>query len=229
MNFKTQAQPWAPQNPHNAQLVLPTRANHPMFAKWWPANWMWQTFEVTETIPATGKGKDKEITKTVGVFVPNIELEQIRPGVNGVRQIRGEMGDVSNRIGQLQREGWIYLDPKRHDYIRMYDARGGKFYTDRFTDVRVLANRVIKTFDRDAFNQWALQLLVNGELGPIEPEFWKLYVTDFKKRPDRLVRQQHLPEIKEKLNAMQQQIVAMETFIESYNTHGINVYQPVLK
>jgi len=228
MNYTTQAQPWAPQNPHNAQLVLPTRANHPMFAKWWPANWIWQEFQITEIIPNKKGDKDKEIQTTVGVFVPNIEFEQIRPGVNGVRQIRGELGDVSNRIGQLQREGWIYLDPKRHDYVRMYDARGGKYYTDRFTDVRVLANRVIKTFDRNAFNQWALQLLVAGELGAVEPEFWKLFVTDFRKRPDRLIRQQHIPEIADKLHALQSQINAMDAFIESYAQHGLNVYNRIL-
>ena len=113
-NFKPTAQPWAPQNVHNTQMVLPTQPNYPLFAKWWPANWVWQTFEVTKTIAGKGNAKDKTVTDTVGLFVPNIEFEQIRPGVNGVRQIRGEIGDVSNRIGQLQREGWIYLDPKRN-------------------------------------------------------------------------------------------------------------------
>ena len=57
MNYTPTAQPWAPQNVHNAQMVLPTRANHPMFAKWWPANWVWQTFEITETIEGKGKAK----------------------------------------------------------------------------------------------------------------------------------------------------------------------------
>src|SRR6056300_1188032 len=103
MNYTPTAQPWAPQNVHNAQMVLPTRANHPMFAKWWPANWVWQTFEITETIEGKGKAKDTTTQRTVGLFVPNIEFEQIRPGVNAVRQIRGEVGDVSNRIGQMQR------------------------------------------------------------------------------------------------------------------------------
>ena len=98
-NFTPTAQPWAPQSTNNTQMVLPTRPNHPLFAKWWPANWVWQTFEVTKTIAGKGNSKDKTVTTTVGLFVPLVELEQIRPGVNGVRQIRGELGDVSNRIG----------------------------------------------------------------------------------------------------------------------------------
>lgn len=228
MNYKTEAQPWAPQSTHNAQMVLPTRPNYPMFAKWWPANWVWQTFEVTKTVKGVGKAKDKEETTTVGVFVPNVEFETIRPGVNGVRQIRGEIGDVSNRIGQLQREGWIYLDPKRHDYIRAYPARGGQYFADRFTDIRVLANRMIKTFDRNDYNKWCVTLLANGELGHIEPQFWQLLIRDFEKRPDRLIRQQHLPEIKQRIDDLNAQLVAMRQFVNDYKTHGIELYKQVI-
>lgn len=227
-NYTPTAQPWAPQNVHNTQLVLPTRANHPVFAKWWPANWMWQTFEVTKTVKGKGTAKDKEVTTTVGLFIPNIEFEQIRPGVNGVRQIRGELGDVSNRIGQLQREGWIYLDPKRHDYIRAYPARGGQYYADRFTEIRVLANRVIKTFDRKSFNRWCVELLANGELGHIEPQFWQLQIREFEQRPQRLIRQQHLPEIKEKIDQLNAQLDAMRAFVTEYQTNGLDVYKQVL-
>jgi hypothetical protein len=228
MNYKTEAQPWAPQSTHNAQMVLPTRPNYPMFAKWWPANWVWQTFEVTKTVKGVGKAKDKEETTTVGVFVPNVEFETIRPGVNGVRQIRGEIGDVSNRIGQLQREGWIYLDPKRHDYIRAYPARGGQYFADRFTDIRVLANRMIKTFDRNDYNKWCVTLLANGELGHIEPQFWQLLIRDFEKRPDRLIRQQHLPEIKQRIDDLNAQLVAMRQFVNDYKTNGIELYKQVI-
>jgi hypothetical protein len=228
MNYKTEAQPWAPQSTHNAQMVLPTRPNYPMFAKWWPANWVWQTFEVTKTVKGVGKAKDKEETTTVGVFVPNVEFETIRPGVNGVRQIRGEIGDVSNRIGQLQREGWIYLDPKRHDYIRAYPARGGQYFADRFTDIRVLANRMIKTFDRNDYNKWCVTLLANGELGHIEPQFWQLLIRDFEKRPDRLIRQQHLPEIKQRIDDLNAQLVAMRQFLNDYKTNGIELYKKVI-
>lgn len=228
MNYKTEAQPWAPQSTHNAQMVLPTRPNYPMFAKWWPANWVWQTFEVTKTVKGVGKAKDKEETTTVGVFVPNVEFETIRPGVNGVRQIRGEIGDVSNRIGQLQREGWIYLDPKRHDYIRAYPARGGQYFADRFTDIRVLANRMIKTFDRNDYNKWCVTLLANGELGHIEPQFWQLLIRDFEKRPDRLIRQQHLPEIKQRIDDLNATLVQMRQFVNDYKTNGIELYKQVI-
>lgn len=229
-NFTPTAQPWAPQSIHQTQMVLPTRANHPVFAKWWPANWVWQTFEVTKTVTGRGKDKDttKEVTESIGLFVPNVEFETIRPGVNGVRQLRGEVGDVSNRIGQLQREGWIYLDPKRHDYIRAYPARGGQFYADRFTEIRVLANRIIKTFDREAYNRWCVQLLVNGELGHIEPQFWQLQIRDFEQRPQRLIRQQHLPEIKAKIDALNIQMDAMRQFVTDYQTIGLEVFKQVL-
>ena len=162
------------------------------------------------------------------MFVPNVEFETIRPGVNGVRQIRGEIGDVSNRIGQLQREGWIYLDPKRHDYIRAYPARGGQYFADRFTDIRVLANRMIKTFDRNDYNKWCVTLLANGELGHIEPQFWQLLIRDYEKRPDRLIRQQHLPEIKQRIDDLNATLVAMRQFLNDYKTNGIELYKQVI-
>ena len=76
-NFKPTAQPWAPQSTNNTQMVLPTRPNHPLFAKWWPASWVWQTLEVTKTVKGKGNAKDKTEVTTVGLFVPLVELEQI--------------------------------------------------------------------------------------------------------------------------------------------------------
>lgn len=227
-NFKPTAQPWAPQANNNQQLVLPTRANWPLFAKWWPANWIWQVFEITETIPGKGNAKDKTVTKSVGMFIPEIEFEQIRPGVNGVRQIRNEIGDVSNRIADLQREGWVYLDPKRFDYIRTYPARNGNYFTDKFTEIRVLANRVIKTYDRQAFNRWCVELLVNNNLGYVEPQFWELMIRDYAQRPQRLVNRQHLPEIKAKIDQYNRELDQMREFVAAYKSDGLDIYKQVL-
>ena len=77
MNYKTEAQPWAPQSTHNAQMVLPTRPNYPMFAKWWPANWVWQTFEVIKTVKGVGKIKRKQ--QPLVCLYPMLSLKQYAP------------------------------------------------------------------------------------------------------------------------------------------------------
>lgn len=222
MNFNNQAQPWAPQAVQT-QIMLPTKANHPSFAKWWPANWLWVEFEVTK------QTKSKTTTTTIGAFVPNVEFEQIRPGVNGVRQLRGELGDVSNRIGQLQRDGWVYLDPNRHDYIRVYPAQRGKYHDIKWMDIRVLANRVIKTMDYQAFWRWVIGLLVNGDLGVVEPHFWELFIGDFHKRTQRIINQQHIPEMAAKLQKQYAQLDAMRAFVDDYKKDGMEVYQRILR
>lgn len=227
MNFTSIAQPWAPQaQTVNAQLVLPTTPNHPMFAKWWPANWQW--CEITKEVEDTKGKTTTTVTKTFGAFVPLVEFESIRPGVNGVRQIRGEVGDVSNRIGQLQREGWVYLDPKRADYMRQYPCKGGMYYADKFTNIRVLANRMIKEYDNQAYYLWCLDLLINGTFGQPEPHFWQLYITDYKKRPERLYKTQHIPEIKARIDIHTEKMRQMELFITDYKKRGIAVYKDIL-
>lgn len=222
MNYNVQSQPWAASS-MPTQLMLPTKANWPSFAKWWPANWLWVEFEITK------QTKTKSTTKTIGAFVPDIEFEQIRPGVNGVRQLRGELGDVSNRLGQLQRDGWIYLDPKRHDYIRVYPARNGQYHDIKWMEIRVLANRVIKTMDRQSFWRWGVELLINGELGVIEPHFWELHITDYQKRTQRYINQQHIPEQAKKLQQQYDTLDAMRRFVDDYKANGLDVYKAIFE
>jgi hypothetical protein len=71
-------------------------------------------------------------------------------------------------------------------------------------------------------------LLANGELGHIEPQFWQLLIRDFEKRPDRLIRQQHLPEIKQRIDDLNAQLVAMRQFVNDYKTNGIELYKQVI-
>ena len=192
------------------------------------ANWVWQTFEVTKTIAGKGNAKDKTVVTTVGMFVPNIEFEQIRPGVNGVRQIRGEVGDVSNRIGQLQREGWIYLDPKRNDYIRAYPARGGNFMR---IDLLIseywqtaLLKRLIEM--RTTVGVCICWLMVSSDTS--NRNFGSHLYVNLSNENQRLIRQQHLPEIKQKIDDLNTQIEAMRTFVTEYQTNGLDVYKQVL-
>ena len=214
-------QPWAPIQTTQEQL-LPERANHPFFYKWHPSNWVFHYFDKEVT-----KGKSTKIER-VGYFLPTIRLERIIPGVNGVHQIRGEQGNPGSRIGKLQQEGWVYLDPAKYQYVHQYRVRNGRFHCPKWQSVRVVGNRVIKSFDRDAFLKWSASLIVDGTLQPIEPHFWELESLKSNKVIGRLQNTQHNPEVQQQLEEKYKIREDMLSFIEAFNKKGIEIYKEII-
>ena len=171
MNIKPQN--WTPlEKPQTA--VLPARPNHPFFYKWHPSNWDFFYMDVKKT---TGKGeKSKTTTVKKGFFVPSIRMERVVPGVNGIRQVAGEVGNPGSRIGSLQQKGWIYLDPQRFDYMHVYPVRG--------------------------------ELIIHRE----------------SKIPQKLINTQHLPEVKAKIDEINDKLKAMKAFKKEFETRGLDIY-----
>lgn len=214
-------QPWAPIQTTQEQL-LPERANHPFFYKWHPSNWLFHYFDKEVT-----KGKSTKIERK-GYFLPTIRLERIIPGVNGVHQISGEQGNPGSRIGKLQQDGWVYLDPAKYQYVHQYRVRNGRYHCPRWQSVRVVGNRVIKSFDRDAFLKWSASLIVDGTLQPIEPHFWELESLKSNKVIGRLQNTQHIPEVKQQLEEKYKIREDMLSFIEAFNKKGIEIYKEII-
>ena len=214
-------QPWAPVQT-TQQDLLPEQANHPFFYKWHPSNWSFHYFEKEVT-----KGKSTK-TERIGVFVPNIRMGRIIPGVNGVHQIRGEQGNPGSRIGILQQKGWTYLDPGKYQYVHQYRVRGGYYHCPRWATVRVVGNRVIKGFDRDAFLKWSCSLVADGTLLPVEPHFWELETLAQNKAIGRMQNGQHIPEIKRKMEEHYKIREDMLSFIEAFKEKGIELYKEIL-
>ena len=221
MNYDTLSQPWSQTAPENTRL--PINPDHPFYYKHFPANWEFGYLKVNVT-----KGKKTE-EKTLPVFFPEVRMERVVPGVNGVHQINGELGDPSSRLGKLRQAGYVILDPRDHDYMRVYPARyGGKKHSPKFESFRVLANKVIQDFDRKAFNRWRLELIVNGTIQIPHDHFMELMILDTKKDPLRYQHSQHIPEVKAQLELLYKKIEDMETARQSILSKGLSYYEELL-
>lgn len=216
-----QPQIWKPMEAPQTS-TLPTKPNHPFFYKWHPSNWDFVFMDVKET---TGKGeKAKTTTVQKGFFIPMIRMERIVPGVNGIRQINGEIGNPGSRIGRLQQQGWIYLDPQRYDYMHVYPVRGGRYHVPKWMNVKVVAGHLIQKMDQAAFRMWCVDLLQSDILGTPEPHFWELIVHQESKAPEKLVSSQHLPEVKAQMDKMNERLKAMKAFIQEFEVRGLDIY-----
>lgn len=121
MDYSSIAQPWA--QPSGQAPRLPVRSNFPIFLKHHGKSWRFEYL----TIKGKGKAKDKK----VGVWLPDIQTEYERPGVNGIRT-DGRNIDSSLRHANLNRDGFTVILPHQADFLRVYPARGGKYYTTKF-------------------------------------------------------------------------------------------------
>lgn len=213
-----QPQMWKPlEKPQTS--VLPARPNHPFFYKWHPSNWDFVYRDVK-----VGKG-EKQKTVRKGYFIPMVRMERVIPGVNGIRQIQGEIGNPGSRIGKLQQLGWVYLDPSRYDYMHTYPVRGGRYHVPKWMEVKVVAGHLIEKMDLEGFQMWCVDLLCSNILGNPEPHFWELAILQEQKIPEKMVKSQHLPEVKSKMDEHYAKVKDMKAFIQEFKTRGLEIYQ----
>lgn len=217
-------QAWQPIQQTQSNL-LPTQPNHPFYYKWHPTHWQF----VYRDVIVSKKKSEETVTMRKGYFLPHIRMERIVPGVNGVHQINGELGNPSSRIGSLQQQGWVYLDPQRYDYMHVYQCRGGKYHTPKFNGIKVIAGKLIEKFDKTSFENWCISLLQGGILGQPEPHFWNLIVhqKENSRTIDVLAKMQHIPEKKAELDIIYQTVKDMKTFIADFEKNGMSVYEDI--
>ena len=218
-NLSELAQPWAMHNPQNNRL--PINPNHPFYYRHWPANW-----EFGSMIKADVKGKKSKLNH---VFFPSVDIERVVPGVNGVHQIQGEIGDPSSRLGKLRQKGFVILDPNDHDYMRVYPAKfGGKHHAPKWQTFRVLAGQIISKFDMESWNLWRIELITQGLIEIPHEHFMELSIITARRYPERLIPSQHLPEVKKKLDSAYAKIKIMETTMNSIIKNGLSYYEGLL-
>ena len=221
MDFSEIAQPWARAHT-NTQALLPKRANQPFYYRHHPKNLVFHTF----TVPAKSA---KSKPKTVSTWLPHVQAEQVRPGAKGVRQVRGNLGDASSRIGKLQQEGWIILDYNHHSYITTYPAQGGTYHAEKWVNIRNLAGQLIEDFDYQAFTFWRMQLVIDNHLPEPHPVFIERQLLMNKARPARLLQQQHLPHIQARIDAAYQELDDMQASLADIKARGAKaVYEEIL-
>lgn len=218
MNYDSISQPWSLAAPQVKRLNI--TPDHPFYYVHIPKNWDFTYIEI----------KNKKSTKKVPVFLPSIEMERVVPGVNGVHQIQGELGDGSSRLGKLRSRGYVILDPEQFDYMRVYPARyGGRKHSPIWENFRSLAGELIKTFDQEAFKLWKVQLLLDAHIELPHDHFLELAINTKKNAPNRFISQQHLPEIKNKLDSIYSTIADMETARKGINAEGLEYYRSIVE
>ncbi len=212
MNFDDYAQPW--QKKKKDDFRLPIRSNNPYFYKHHPNNW---------DLVMMKKGK-----KTVPVWLPHVTTHWLTAGVNGA-QMRGRGFDDTLVKARLKDEGWNIIENDKHNYIQIYNAVGGKYYSDKFTPLEQIGKRIKRNFrsKQKEFDLFRVHLMETGDIPLPHPMTLHGLVGDCENSIERKINKQHIPEQKKKLELLQKDRELMLLAIQDLETKGIEVYHDI--
>lgn len=218
MDYSSIAQPWA--QPSGQTPRLPVRANFPIFLKHHGKGWRFEYLTI--------KGKGKAADKTIGAWLPNIQLEYERPGVNGIRT-DGRNIDSTLRQANLNKEGYTTILPHQADFLRVYPAQNGKYYTTKFFKLENIAGELIKTLDKEAWAQFRIQLILDGVIRQPHPTILERIRIQRARHIDRYIRQQHIPELAAKMKAIEAEVKGMSEATKLIQEKGRDYYVELQK
>ena len=205
-------QPWQEKKTQESRLRCPGNAR--WFFAHYPKDWELVYFETK-----TGKS-----TKKIARFLPLLRTVKELAGVNGCRGSGGYV-DSSLMRANMQESGWTILQPRDHDYLRIYPALTGSYHSSRFVELEELAGDLIETFDHEQFNLWRLSLMREGYISPPHPHILKKIILDQSRNMNRKARFQHIPEEATKLKDMAQKKRDMESAIADLKKSGAQSYE----
>lgn len=189
------AQPWEQKT--EVQTRIPKKANSRFFFAHNPENW---ELKMIEGYSMTEEGKRKK--QKTPMLLPVLSSIHEVPGVNGTRAV-GSRIDSSIMRTNLLDQGWTIIDPIKHDYIRVYPAHKGNYHTSKWIRLEKVGRRVIEHFDADSFDEWRIEIMKNGVLNPPHPQIAALRLISMNRAMSRLERDQHIPEIANRLKTKQ--------------------------
>lgn len=204
-NYQNFAQPW--QDQQRKQELLPVQSNNSWFFAHHPFNW---------EIAYIKKGK-----KTYPVLLPQLKTIQEMAGVNGVR----DNGDNNMLISKLKRQGYTIIDPNVNDYMRIYPAHGGNYYTSKFEKLENLAGRLIKSFEQDEFTDFRMGLVASGAINIPHEHVLKLMKLDQNDKINQFSKDQLNPSTKSKMVAAIAKLEDIEKAIAELKEKGIDSYE----
>ena len=172
---------------------IPVSPNAPFFLLHHPNQW--------ELIQEEGKEPE---------WLPSFSTLKEIPGVQGVKQHpKGGADSRQARVDAMDR-GFLVID-RDLGYLTRWPCKGGGFYYDLiFTNPKEVAGRVLWKTDSLAFNEFKRSLVESGYIDPPDPDILDLKIDDIKNRIGRHIQNQHLPEVKTKLEELRAMIQAME-------------------
>jgi len=189
MNFKPQ-----PFMGHESKLQserLPILANAPFYLTHHPIQW-----ELVE------EGKKLH-------WLPILSKLHEIPGVQGVQAIRGGGADSTHAQARAMKQGKTIL-PWSLGYLTRYPAKGGFYYCIKFSIPKKLGRNVLTKLDQKAWNAFRRDLIVNGHIEPMDEDMIPIFVQEQQRSLENLYRQQHIPEIKERIDEIYSTIEKMK-------------------
>ena len=209
------AQPWEEKDTVNTRI--PIKKNPRFFFAHNPENWELVIFEHTTTID----GKKKKVSTPLLLPLLSSIIEE--PGVNGCRVVSGRLDSSIMRTSLID-QGWTILDPKKHDYLRVYPAHKGNYHTSRWFRLEKVGRRMIEHFDQKDYDNWRRSLIVDGHINPPHPKIAELRLISMNREMSRLERDQHIPEVASRLKAKQQLYKETKRAISNVDRMGRESY-----
>lgn len=214
MNYDTIAQPWQ-QNPQNAPR-LPMPANSPFFLKHHPKNW--------ELVEFKQKKQGKKAEYSVFLWLPVLHVHWEAAGVEGTRG-SGDNVDSTLAKAKYNGKGWTILEPSRHDYLRIYPAIKGNYYSDKWTTIENLAGEIVTTYNHDENNNWRRELVKNGAVQLPHEQILKRLIHNHSRMISNKAKFQHIPENKKKLDALYDINKEMTKAMDAVKSDGVDAYE----
>ena len=209
------SQPW--EERQTAETRIPKRKNPRFFFAHHPENWELVIFEKYEMID------DKKKKVSIPLLLPILSSIQEEPGVNGTRAVGGRLDSSIMRTSLVDKD-WTILDPRTHDYLRVYPAHKGNYHTSKWIKLEKIGRRIIEHFDKKAFNEWRRSLIAEGHLKPPHPQIAELRLISMNRAMSRLERDQHIPEVANRLKSKQEDYKQTKKAIALAAKHGRDAY-----
>jgi len=209
------SQPW--EEKQHTETRIPKKKNPRFFFAHHPENWELVMFERYDTT------EDKRKKVTTPLLLPVLSSIQEEPGVNGTRAVGGRLDSSIMRTSLTDRD-WTIIDPKRHDYLRVYPAHKGNYHTSRWIRLEKVGRRIIEHFDQKGFDDWRRSLIAEGHLNPPHPQIAELRLISMNRAMSRLERDQHIPEVATRLKSKQEEFKQTKKAIALVQKHGREAY-----
>ena len=218
MKFTELAQPWQ-ANPTKAPR-LPIKANHSFYWMHHPKNWELYIFEVANR----KKGEDVEETRKIPLFIPKLTKLIEKPGVNNVVNYGSQVSSSYSQSNFIER-GFEILQHNQHDYLRMYPAQGGKFYTHRFVELELIGNELLRSTNTEGYAQFRKDLVKNGHLEIPHTGIIRIIIKKMNDQITMLKKKINSPAHQEELETEENRLEYARIALETLEKKGVKAYE----
>lgn len=186
-----QPQPFFGDQPATTKKPLPVKANSAFYLTHHPVAW-----------ELVIEGKKVH-------WLPELSKLHVIPGVCGVQGLQGGGADSALAKARAIQQGKRVL-PWSLGYLTKYPARGGEYFCVKWSKPKSIGRNIVNKLDAVGWNEFRRKLIVDGYVEPMDEDLVPIKIQELETSLNRLFKDQHIPEIKKKMQAIQQKIEAMK-------------------